>query len=56
MKRKLLKIAGIAVLAVVVLVVGLLAYVKLALPNVGAAPDLKVAVTPQRLERGKLPG
>ena len=32
---------------------GLLTYVKTALPNVGAAPELKVALTPLRIERGK---
>lgn len=53
MKRKLLKIAGITVLAVVVIVAGLMAYVKLALPDVGEAPDMKVEITPQRVERGR---
>ena len=28
-------------------------YLKFALPNVGPAPDIKVKVTPERLERGK---
>ena len=32
---------------------GLLSYVKLALPNVGDSPDIKVDITPERVERGK---
>ena len=32
---------------------GLLSYVKLALPNVGDAPDIKVDISPERVERGK---
>lgn len=40
----------------IVLVVGiasLLSYVKLALPNVGDAPDMKVEITPERVARGE---
>jgi hypothetical protein len=46
----------ILLIVVVVLVVGiasLLAYVTLAMPNVGEAENLKIKVTPQMLERGK---
>jgi len=32
---------------------GLLGYLKFALPNVGAAPDITIESTPVRLERGK---
>ncbi len=32
---------------------GLLAYVKMSLPNVGDAPVLSIEVTPERVERGK---
>lgn len=32
---------------------GLLAYVKIALPNVGDAPVLSIEITPDRVERGK---
>lgn len=53
MKRKLPKILGIIVLALVVLIGGLLTYVKTALPNVGPAPDLKVEKTTAQIERGK---
>lgn len=43
----------LAVLLVLVgAVAGLLSYVKIALPNVGAAPDIKVEVTPERVARG----
>ena len=31
----------------------LLSYVKIALPNVGAAPEIKVELTPERIARGK---
>ena len=34
-------------------IVGLLSYVKFALPDVGVAPDLKVEITPARLQRGE---
>ncbi len=39
----------------VVIVAGLtgLAYLKFMLPNAGAAPDLKVEITPERVERGR---
>lgn len=40
---------GIAALAII----GLLAYVKIFLPNVGSPPDWKVEITPERVERGK---
>lgn len=32
---------------------GLLSYVTFALPDVGSAPDLKVEITPERVERGR---
>jgi len=42
------------VLAVIVLIIfGAVAYVAFALPNVGAAPNLHIEITPQRIERGK---
>ena len=50
---KALKIAG---LILVVLIVGVLAagtFVKTALPNTGAAPDLTIERTPKRIERGR---
>ncbi len=38
---------------VVIAVAGLLAYVKVMLPDVGPPPNLKVEITPERIERGK---
>jgi mono/diheme cytochrome c family protein len=35
------------------LIVGLLAYVKLGLPNVGEAPDITIEATPERIKRGE---
>lgn len=44
----------IGILAVFVLgIAGLLTYVKTALPNVGPAPELKVEITPARIEHGR---
>jgi len=53
MKRKLPKILGLVALTLVLLVVGVLMYVKTALPNVGPAPELKVEKTTAQVERGK---
>ncbi len=50
---KLLKILGVLVLVLVVVVAGALTYVSTALPDVGPPPDLKVEITPERLERGE---
>ena len=51
--KKLLKIAGVILLAVLILVLGVIAYIKLALPDVGEAPYLTIERTPQRIERGR---
>lgn len=51
--KKAGKIIIYAVLALVVIIGSLLSYVKFALPNVGEAPDLKIELTPERVERGK---
>ena len=51
--KKIGKILVYLVLVAVIIIGGALSYVKIALPNVGDAPDLKVEVTPQRVERGK---
>lgn len=40
-------------IAIVLLVVGVLSYVKLALPNVGDAPDMKVEATAENIARGE---
>src|SRR5687768_10693086 len=50
---KLAKIIGFVLLGIVVLIGSLIAYVKLALPNVGEPEDLTIHVTPERIERGK---
>ena len=41
------------VVLVVVFLAGSLTYIKLALPNVGPAPDLTVERTPERVARGE---
>lgn len=51
--RKVLKVVGILLAVLILAVVGLAAYVKFALPNVGDAPDMKVESTPERLQRGE---
>lgn len=48
MKRLLIIIPIILVLVAISFVL----YLKYALPNVGAAPDISIAATPERLERG----
>ena len=56
-KHKIMKIFLKIILVIVILVVfvfgGMLIYVKTALPDVGPPPDLKVEITPERLERGE---
>lgn len=51
--KKLLKILGYGFILVLIIISGLIIYVKTMLPNVGPAPDLKVAVTQEKIERGK---
>ncbi|MGB8194043.1 MAG: c-type cytochrome [Chitinophagaceae bacterium] len=50
--KKFFKFLGILLLIVLVAVAGLAAYVKLAMPNVGPAPDIKVTATPELIKRG----
>lgn len=50
--KKLLKIIGFAVLSIAGLIGILIGYALIALPNVDKAPDLKVEITPQRVQRG----
>jgi mono/diheme cytochrome c family protein len=52
MLRKILKVIGILVVILIVCVIGLLAYVKMALPDVGAAPKTTVKATPAMIQRG----
>jgi mono/diheme cytochrome c family protein len=50
---KLIKITGIVVSAIIVLIAGFLIYISTALPNVDPAPDIKIELTEDRIERGK---
>ena len=51
--KKFLKITGILVLALVVVVLGIVGYIKLALPNVGEPEYEKVQPTAERIARGE---
>src|ERR1700761_3144386 len=51
--NKVLKVILILVGVIVIALIGVGFYVKKALPNVGPAADIKVEVTPARVERGK---
>jgi hypothetical protein len=51
--KKAAKFLAYLVIAAVVIVIGVVAYVTLALPNVGKPEDIKVEITAKRLERGK---
>jgi mono/diheme cytochrome c family protein len=51
--KKAFRIIGYFLLVIIVIATGLLIYVKVALPNVGAAPDLKVENSLAHIERGK---
>lgn len=51
--KKVKKIVIITVISLFIVVAGLLGYVKVALPDVGPVEELKVDITPERLERGK---
>ena len=49
LKRVLFWLVGL----IIVFISGVLIFLKMALPDVGPAPDLKVEITPERIERGK---
>ncbi len=51
--KKLFRIFSLLLIFLVVLVAGAIAYVKFALPDVGAPPDLQVEATPERIEHGR---
>lgn len=53
MKKIILRSLLIIVILIIVAIAGGLSYVKFALPNVGPAPDLKVEITPERVEKGE---
>ncbi|MCX6256418.1 MAG: c-type cytochrome [Bacteroidia bacterium] len=50
--NKIVKILVFIVLGIIVIIGGLLVYVKTMLPSVGKAPEMKVELTAQRIERG----
>ena len=49
---KILKITGYVVGVIAILIIGLLSYVKFALPDVGPSPEIKVEITIEKMERG----
>ncbi|MEY4929698.1 MAG: hypothetical protein RI909_422 [Bacteroidota bacterium] len=51
--KKLLSYVGYFLAVVVIAIAGLLTYVKIALPDVGEAEDLKIDYTQERIERGR---
>jgi cytochrome c2 len=51
--KRILKIIGIILVIIIVVLGILLSYVKIALPNVGKAQNLKIDYTPERIERGR---
>lgn len=52
--KKILKITAYLVTALVLVIIGAVAYVSFALPNVGPAdPEFKVEITPEKIEHGK---
>ncbi|PQJ09016.1 cytochrome C [Flavipsychrobacter stenotrophus] len=51
--KKAFKVLGYIILIVIVIVAGLIGYVKTALPNVGEAPVMTVDKTPEKVERGR---
>ncbi len=51
--RKFKKVLLYTVILLLLVVAGVIAYVTLALPNVGKPEDIKIAATPERLARGE---
>lgn len=51
--KKLLKILGIIFFSILLILVLIIAYIKLALPDVGPAQELTVDKSPARVERGR---
>jgi mono/diheme cytochrome c family protein len=51
--KRIVKIAGYGILVIALVVIGLLAYLKFALPNVGPPEDIKIEPTSARIERGR---
>lgn len=51
--KRFLKILGVLLLLVFAIGAGVVLYISKALPNVNAPADLKVEITPERIERGR---
>lgn len=51
--KKILKYAGYLLAIVIIAIAGLLTYVKVALPDVGEAEELKIDYTKERIDRGR---
>lgn len=51
--RKVLKGLGVLLGIVILIILGGLGYLRFMLPDVGKAPDLKIEVTQERVERGR---
>ena len=51
--KNVFKIFAAVLLLAVFLIGGIIIYVRMALPNVGAAESLKIELTPERVERGR---
>ncbi|HWA33709.1 MAG TPA: hypothetical protein VG737_06245, partial [Cyclobacteriaceae bacterium] len=50
---KVIKIIGYILATVAIIIAGILTYIKTALPDVGPATEIKIDVTPERIERGR---
>lgn len=51
--KKFLRILAYVLLILVVGIIGLISYVKLAFPKVDDAPDIRIELTPERISRGQ---
>ncbi|HEY2649904.1 MAG TPA: c-type cytochrome [Puia sp.] len=51
--KKLLKIIGVILCSILLIVIVIIAYIKIALPDVGAAPVITVDKSPEKVERGR---
>jgi len=51
--KKVFRYVGYVLILLVVVIAGALTYVKVALPNVGNAEEIKIDYAPERIERGK---
>ena len=51
--KRVKQIFLLAFASIFLVAIAALSYIKIALPNVGAAPDMKVEITPERVSRGE---